>query len=76
MVGELHARSALRRQPVRAALAGERALGHNVEVLELLEEVVLESEGHRQLTLEKGKGQKAKGKGVERDACHLFFLKE
>ena len=46
MVGELEAAAALGREPVGAALADEGALGDHVQVLQLLQEVVFESERH------------------------------
>ena len=47
MIGELEPAAALRRQPVGAVLPRKRALGDHVQVLELLEEIVFETEGHR-----------------------------
>jgi hypothetical protein len=46
MVREFQAAAAVRGQPVRAIVSGERPLGDDVQVLELLEELVVESEGH------------------------------
>ena len=52
MIGELEASSALRREPVGAVLSRQRPLGDHVQVLELLEEIVFEPEGHRSLAIQ------------------------
>ena len=46
MIGELQSAAALGRKPIRAALADERPLGDHVQVLQLFQEVVFESEWH------------------------------
>src|SRR5262245_8394207 len=48
MIGELEAATAFRREPVRTVLPRQRALGDNVQVLELAEKIVLKAEGHAQ----------------------------
>ena len=40
-------RPRLRRQAIGPVLAGERLLGDHMQVLQLLEEIIFESEGHR-----------------------------
>jgi hypothetical protein len=46
MVGELQPAPAMRRQPVSAIVSGKGALRDDVEVLELFEELVVESQPH------------------------------
>ena len=47
VIGELHPPPALARQPVGAILAGEGPLRDDIQVLELLEKVVFETQWHR-----------------------------
>jgi hypothetical protein len=47
MVGELDAAAAVRCEPVGTIVSGERPLRDHVQVLELLQEIMIESERHR-----------------------------
>ena len=80
MVGEFKTASALRRQPVGAVLPGQRALGDDVQVLELLEEVVFEAEGHPypeftvtlHSVLKRSTGERRKESSVLLFSCLLY----
>ena len=50
MIGELEPPPAMLREPIRTVVPGEGALRDHVQVLELLEELVVESEGHGSTT--------------------------